>query len=126
SDWQEAPYDEIEGQPKLTRAHNTQTFHGDIEGESTNQYLMVYLEDGTAEFIGLLRVTGRLGGRSGSFVIRQHGVYRNDGSDGDGVHEQWQIIPGSGTGELRGLHGSGVMFSNEDRRATYTLDYTFE
>lgn len=121
TDWQEAPYEEPAGQPKLSRAQLTQAFHGDLEGESTSQYLMAYLDDGSAAFVGLLRVTGRLGGRSGSFVVRQSGIY-----GADGVQETWQIVPGSGTGELRGLTGAGTMRTNEDRRATYTLDYEFE
>lgn len=121
--WDENTYEEKEGQPKLARAAVAQTFHGDIEGDSATQYLMAYLEDGNAACVGLTRITGRLDGRSGSFVVQQIGVY--DGSE-SAVRESWQIIPGSATGELRGLRGSGTMFSNEHRRATYTLDYSFE
>lgn len=123
ADWEESPYEEGEGQPKLARAAVTQTFHGDVEGESATQYLMAYLEDGSATSIGLTRITGRLGGRSGSFVVYQISLYQ--GSEA-GVSETWQIIPGSGSGDLRGLKGTGTMHSNEHRRATYTLDYSFE
>jgi hypothetical protein len=121
--WDESNYEETEGQTKLARAATTQTFHGDIEGESTTQYLMAYLDDGTATSVGLTRITGQLGGRSGSFVVYQISIYHGAET---GVNETWQIIPGSGTGELRGLKGSGTMRSNEERRATYTLDYEFE
>lgn len=119
--WEESPYEESAGQTKLAHAKVDQTFHGDVEGEGSIQYLMAYLEDGTAAYTGLLRITGRLDGRSGSFVVQQTGVFA--GGE-EGVHETWQIIPGSATGELAGLRGTGTMRSNEHRRAYYTLDYT--
>lgn len=72
--WEETTYEEGAGQAKLARATVNQTFHGAIEGEGSLQYLMAYLADGSAAFIGLLRITGRLDGRSGSFVVQQQGV----------------------------------------------------
>ncbi len=32
---------------------------GDVEGEGTLEYLLIYLDDGTAGYIGLERITGR-------------------------------------------------------------------
>ncbi len=69
--WDEKPYNEAAGLPKLTRASVTKTFKGDLEGESQLEYLMLYRADGTASFVGLERVLGRLGGRSGSFVLQR-------------------------------------------------------
>jgi len=48
--WEEKPYDEMEGGPKLTRASNTKSFKGDIKGEGTLEYLMVYRDDGLGQF----------------------------------------------------------------------------
>ncbi len=50
-------------------------FSRDIEGESTEEYPMVYREDGSASFVGLKRVVGRVGGRSGSFVLQYSGTF---------------------------------------------------
>lgn len=36
---------------------------------------MVYREDGSASFVGLKRVVGRVGGRSGSFVLQHSGTF---------------------------------------------------
>jgi len=46
--WEEKTYDELEGGAKLTRARITKIYHGDIEAESTLEYLMMYRLDGTA------------------------------------------------------------------------------
>lgn len=66
--WDEKPHDTLSGDIKLTRATVVQSFTGDIEGDGKVEYLMVYREDGTASFIGLQLVNGRLGDRYGSNV----------------------------------------------------------
>ena len=43
--WDETPYDDIDDAPKLTRASATKTFAGDIEGNSTVEYLVPLLKD---------------------------------------------------------------------------------
>ena len=48
--WDENPYNEMEGAPKLNRASVTQSYSGDIEGEGRVEYLMVYGEGGSASF----------------------------------------------------------------------------
>src|SRR5205809_3547948 len=65
--WDGKPANEVSG-AKLTRASVTNSFHGDIEGEGTLEYLMTYRDDGSASYVGLERVVGSVGGRSGSFV----------------------------------------------------------
>lgn len=119
--WDEKPYGEIEGEPKLTRASVSTSFQGEIEGEGTLEYLMVYLGDGSASFVGLQRVIGRLGDRPGSFVLQTSGTFK-DGK----AEETWSVVPGSGTGELRGLQGRGGFASGHAQAYTVTLDYDFE
>jgi hypothetical protein len=53
-------------------------------------------------FVGLERVTGRIGGKSGSFVLQRTGVFE-DGR----AKEAYTVIRGSGTGELHGISGDG-------------------
>jgi hypothetical protein len=116
--WDEEQYDEIEGGGKLTRATVTQGFSGDIEGDGAVQWLMCYRADGTADFVGLQRVIGRIGGRSGSFVLQNTGTF-----DGKQATGPWSVVPGSGTGELRGLRGQGEFGAPHGPKASYTLDY---
>lgn len=67
--WDEKPYEMREG-TLLTRTRLTKTFSGDVEGESTAELLMAYgSEEGSAAYVGLERVTGRVHSRFGSFVL---------------------------------------------------------
>lgn len=116
--WDEKPYSEGDGLPKLTRASVTKTFSGDVEGESQVEYLMMYREDGTAAFVGLERVTARIGERSGSFVLQRTGVFE------EGLaKESYTVVPGSATGELRGLAGEGNTAVGHGMEHPFSLSY---
>ena len=119
--WDENPYDQREGGAALTRASVKASYHGDIEGEGTVEYLMAYPGDDSASFTGLQRVVGRIGDRSGSFVLRTNGTFENGTAK-----ESWSVVPGSGTGDLRGLRGEGALASVDQEQASVTLDYHFE
>ncbi len=119
--WDEKPYNEVEGAPKLTRVKVAKTYHGDIEGESTLEYLMMYRQDGTASFVGLERVVGSLGGRSGSFVLQHIGTFQ-----GGLAKVDWLVVSGSGTGELSGLRGEGSFAVGHAEPHSATLDFDFE
>jgi hypothetical protein len=41
------------------------------EGEGQVEYLMMYRSDGSATFVGLERVVGRIGGKTGAFVLQR-------------------------------------------------------
>ena len=116
--WDEKPYSEGAGLPKLTRAHVQKTFTGDLEGEGQVESLMMYRADGSAKFVGLERVVGRLGGRTGSFVLRRTGVF-----EGGQAKETYSVVPGSGTGELQGLRGEGSTAVGHGTEHPFALDY---
>lgn len=119
--WDEAPYAEEEGTTKLTRASVKHAFTGDIEGRGAYEALMAYPPDGgPASFTSLLAISGRLAGRSGSFVVQGSGTY----AEGTAT-ESWTVVPGSGTDELRGLRGSGGYVATHDE-VTWHLDYELE
>ncbi|HLF28462.1 MAG TPA: DUF3224 domain-containing protein [Anaerolineae bacterium] len=120
--WDEKSYSEIDGGPKLTRASVTKSLHGDVEGEGTLEYLMIYHADGSAGVVGLERVVGRVGDRSGSFVLQHSGT-----DDGNAAKITWFVVPGSGTGNLRGLRGEGGFVATRSQpQVSFTLDYDFE
>ena len=116
--WDERPFSEGQDLPRLTRASVTKTFTGDIEGEGQVEYLMMYRSDGSAAFVGLERVTGRLAGRTGSFVLRRTGVF-----DSGQARESYSVIPGSATGELSGLRGEGSSAVGHGTEHPFTLEY---
>jgi hypothetical protein len=117
--WDEQPYSESEGESKLTRASVTNSFHGDVQGESILEYLLIYVDGSSGSFIGLEKVVGQVGGRSGSFVLQHSGTF-----EGKTVQGSWSVVPGSGSGELKGLRGTGGFVAEHGKQATpYTLDY---
>jgi hypothetical protein len=119
--WDEKPYGEGEGLPKLTRATVAKTFTGDIEGEGHVEYLMMYRSDESATFVGLERVVGSVAGKSGSFVLQRTGEFEK------GVaKESYSVVSGSGTGELRNLRGKGATAVGHGSEHPFTLDYEWD
>jgi len=116
--WDEKPYSEGPDLPKLTRASIAKTYTGDIEGEAQADYLMMYRSDGSAAFVGLERVVGRIGGKAGTFVLQRIGVF-----EGGQAKETYSVIPGSATGELRGLEGNGASSVGHGMEHPFALGY---
>src|SRR5207247_3766568 len=116
--WEEKPYSEGQDLPKLTLATVTKSFTGDIAGEGQVEYLMMYRSDGSATFVGLERVVGQLAGKAGSFVLQRTGAF-----EGGVAKESYSVVPGSGTGELRGLRGEGATAVGHGMEHPMTLTY---
>ena len=116
--WDEESYDEPGDGPKLTRAHVQRTFHGDLSGTGNLMYVMAHLDSENATFSGFEKVVGSLGGRTGTFVLRHTGTY-----DGAAATAQYEVVPGSGTGDLAGLTGSGGFSVGHAEEHHMTLDY---
>ena len=118
--WDEKPYSEGQDLPRLTRATVIKTFTGDIEGEGRVEYLMMYRSDGSATFVGLERVVGRIGGKTGTFVLQRIGAFENGQAK-----ESYLVIPGSATGDLRGLKGDGNSAVGHGMEHPFELSYEF-
>jgi hypothetical protein len=116
--WDESAYSEGDNLPKMTRASVTKSYTGDLDGEGQVEYLMMYRSDGSAGFVGLERFVGRIGNRSGSFVLQRTGVF-----EGGRAKESYSVVPGSGTGELTGLAGSGTSAVGHAPEHPFALDY---
>jgi len=94
-------------------------FHGDLEGISKGEMLATQTEtQGSAGYVALERVTGRLGGRQGSFVL-QHSATMSRGTPTSSI----SVVPDSGSGELRGISGSMTITVAADGAHSYQLDY---
>jgi len=119
--WDEKPYQEQDGSPKLTRARFTNTFSGDFDGEGAAECLMAYPSDSSASFVGHQVFTGSVGDHKGSLVLQYSGAWV-----GGVAKAQWSVVPGSGTGELAGIKGTGGYVSGENGACDFTLDYEFE
>jgi hypothetical protein len=63
-------------------------------------------------------VVGRIGDRTGTFVLQRTGVFE------DGMaKESYVVISGSATGGLQGLHGEGNSAVGHGMEHPFTLDY---
>ncbi|HVH08645.1 MAG TPA: DUF3224 domain-containing protein [Gemmatimonadales bacterium] len=118
TNWDEKPYSEGQDLPRLTRASVTKTYTGDIAGEGKVEYLMMYRSDGSASFVGLERVVGRIGGKVGSFVLQRIGLF-----EAGLAKESYSVIPGSATGELEGLLGEGRSAVGHGMEHPFMLNY---
>ena len=119
--WDEQPYEEHDG-TRLTRMRLAKRFSGDVEGESAAKRLMAYgSEEGSAAYVGLERVTDNVHGRSGSFVLRHSAAMER----GEGK-SSLDMVPDSGTGELRGLRGEARISVEPGGEHPFTFDYDFE
>ena len=119
--WSEDQYAELQDGGGLSQASVTQTVEGGIEGEGSVEWLMCYRPDKTADFVGLQRINGRLGERAGSFVLQSNGVF-----DGKEARGSLSVVAGSGTGQLRGIVGSGEFSAPHGPQASYSLELDFE
>jgi hypothetical protein len=114
-------YDEPAEGPVLTRIHVEESFAGDISGDGVVEFLQAAAADGSASFVGIERIAGTLGGRTGTFLLQDAGTVQ-----GSIVSGEWFVIPGSGTGQLAGLRGEGGFRANLGEGAQVHLDYWFE
>ena len=105
--------------PPLGRLSIDKTFHGDLEAKSRGEMLSAGTDvQGSAGYVALERVTGTLGGRSGSFSLMHTGVMNR------GVPQLTiSVVPDSGTGALEGLEGT-MAITIADGKHSYTFDYT--
>jgi hypothetical protein len=114
------PYDQTEG-PSLVEIRLSETFAGDIDGQSPVRALQVLRDDRSACLVSLQRVLGKLGGRQGTFVLQGSETVENRK-----IKATWSVVPGSGTGELSGLRGEGGFEGEFGKGSDGTLDYWFE
>lgn len=114
------PYDQTTG-PALIEIRISETFTGDIEGESTVRALQVRRDDRSCSMVSIQRFCGRLDGRQGTFVLQGSEVL-----DSGMIRGRWFVVPRSGTGELSGLQGEGGFEGEFGKGSEGTLEYWFD
>ena len=118
--WDEKPYAQIGDGGKLTKASVKGKVTGDIEGDALTEWLMCYASENDATYVGFQKIDGTVGGKKGSFVVETSGTF-----DGKSAKGGWNVVPGSGTGDLAGLSGEGTFDSPKGTKASFTIDYDF-
>jgi hypothetical protein len=109
---------EVEG--AVGRFDFTKTFHGDLEGAGVGVMLSGgNPRNGEAGYVAMETVRGRLGGdRQGGFALQQFGVMH---AGSQTLH--YEVVPGSGHGELGGIVGTFSLTVEDDGTHRYQLDY---
>ena len=117
--WRQQEYGSAEGGPKLTLAEKDLRLEGELEGTAVGRSTIVQWGTGASVATGHVLITGRIGGRSGSFVVEE-------GMRGGpaGATATWRIVPESGSGELTGVAGEGTWeWKPGAELVAYTLSY---
>jgi hypothetical protein len=114
------PYDQT-ASPALLEVRLSETFAGDIDGESPVRALEIRRDDRSASLVSMQRFRGKLGGRAGTFVLQGQEIVENGK-----ITAKWFVVPGSGTGDLSGLRGEGGFAGQFGKGSDATLDYWFE
>jgi len=112
------PGDETEGSTP-GRVTIEKEYRGDLVATSKGEMLTASTAiQGSAGYVAIERVTGRLGGRTGSFVL-QHSGTLNRGEPRLNI----SIVPDSGTGELTGAAGT-MTVEVAGGKHFYEIEYT--
>jgi len=87
---------------QLGQATLQKQFHGELEATSQGRMLSaIGAQPGSAGYVAIERVSGKLAGKRGSFVL-QHDGRMDRGAQSLSIH----VVPDTATGELTGLRGS--------------------
>ncbi len=103
----------------LSRYSIDKELHGDLEATSKGE--MISGGDpkaGEAGYVAIEVVSGALGGRHGSFALQHLATMDQSGQKMSVV-----VVPGSGTGELKGIAGTFTI-RIEAGQHFYDLDYS--
>jgi len=93
-------------------------FHGDLDATSKGEMLTAMTDTkGSAGYVAIERVTGKLRGKAGSFVL-QHNATMDRGTPALNI----VVVPDSGSGELTGLTGT-MKIIIEGGKHSYEFEY---
>jgi hypothetical protein len=106
----------------LARLTIDKRYHGDLEATAKGEMLATQTETkGSAAYVALERVTGKLQGHNGSFVL-QHSATMDRGATNSSI----TVVPDSGTGQLAGLTGEMRIHVDAEGRHSYEFDFRIE
>ncbi len=117
--WEESPTGELSEGQKISRARVAKSYSGDMEGEGVVDYVMAYFSGTEAEFVGVEYFDGTIDGRAGTFMFKHTGTF-----SGGVVSSKWQVVAGSGRGELEGLSGAVEFAAGHE--AEYQIRFEYE
>jgi hypothetical protein len=103
----------------LSRFSTDKQIHGDLEATSKGEmFAGGDAKQGGAGYVAIEVVTGTLSGKKGSFALQHSATMDQSGNKLSVI-----IVPGSGTGELKGITGTfDIKIANGQH--SYDIEYT--
>ncbi|QJR14554.1 DUF3224 domain-containing protein [Usitatibacter palustris] len=112
--------DDIGDGAPLARMSLEKKFSGDLEASGKGEMLTgMTATKGSAAYVAIERVTGKLKGRSGTFLLQHRGTMTRGAPDLAVI-----VVPDSGTGELTGITGKMGVRIEAGGKHFYDFDYT--
>ena len=103
----------------ISRFTINKTIHGDLEATTIGEmFTGGDPRQGVAGYVAIEVVTGTLAGKHGSFALQHFATM-----DASGPKMQVIVVPGSGTGELKGIEGTFTIRIEEGKHF-YDFDFT--
>ena len=103
----------------LSRYSADKQIHGDLEATSKGEMLSGGdPKKGEAGYVAMEVITGTLNGKHGSFALQHSATMEQNGSKMSVI-----VVPGSGTGELKGISGTFTIHIVNGQHS-YDFDYT--
>jgi hypothetical protein len=103
----------------LSRFSINKEIHGDLEATTIGEmYSGGDPKQGVAGYVAIEVVTGTLAGKHGSFALQHFATM-----DQNGPKMTVAVVPGSGTGELKGIAGAFTI-KIDNGAHSYDLEYT--
>ena len=103
---------------KAGRMSIDKIFYGELSGISKGEMLSVITPiPGSAGYVAIEQVSGKLSGKEGSFVLQHIATMDNQKNN-----LLIEVVPGSGTGDLAGISGK-MNIRIENNQHFYEFDY---
>lgn len=102
---------EIEVGLPAGHARMVKEFTGNVQGRSITQFSYVFDDSRGGTYVATESFEGSVAGRAGAFAFVHSATDRGDGGR---THEFFLVVPGSGTGGLTGLTGTGAIEIDAD------------
>lgn len=104
-------------------ARMEKVYSGDVAGRSATLFTAAFDQtSGQGTYLAMEAFEGSLDGRTGTFAY----VHSATTAGSDRSHEFFLVVPGSGTGELSGIRGSGSMGVDDDGTHRVAFEWQIE
>ncbi len=105
----------------VSRFELSKTFRGDLEAVGAGVMLSCGdPQSGSAGYVAIETVRGRLSGREGGFALQQLGLVRAGSQT-----LYYEVVPGSGDGELQNITGTFHLTIDDNGTHRFELVYEF-